>query len=187
MAGRGSSNGPSKIGTVVPNDHERLACARSGLDEGSWIVRFCEYFHAFASKLYITTRIIPASATTTIPGAIVVGTSRANPSVRSPLTTSAARALISTGLELGWFASEPRELEDAVDELRHAEAPRDDVVEIAARAWRQPFAKLFGECVTEAHDRSERRAQVVRDRVSERFELPIRGVQICRAFGHARF
>ena len=85
-----------------------------------------------------------------------------------------------------WDAyADPRQLEQAVDQATHPRAGIADARELFASRRIQRVAGLPFELRGEPVDRAQRRAQVVRHPVRERFQPAVRGLQFGGALAHA--
>ena len=80
-------------------------------------------------------------------------------------------------------AADPRERQQVVDQLAHAPRVDLDAIEMPLRGVIELVGVILFEDLHEAGDRAQRRAQIVRDRITERFELAIGGAQ----FGGPQF
>jgi hypothetical protein len=75
--------------------------------------------------------------------------------------------------------------QQSFDQPGHALAGVVNASQIMQRLFVELLAGGFLQDLTEAGQAAQRRAQVVRDRVSERLQLAIRCLQLSRAFGDA--
>ena len=79
-------------------------------------------------------------------------------------------------MELG--PRDPREREETVDELAHALRREPDSFEVLLALRGQRIGAVLQQREPEPVDAAERRAEVVRDRVAERFELEVRPLRL---------
>lgn len=75
-------------------------------------------------------------------------------------------------------ACEPREIEQSVDELAHPLRGGPDPPERVASGVVESIAVVFLDALTESVDGPQRRAQVVRNRIAERFQFVIGGLEL---------
>ena len=77
-----------------------------------------------------------------------------------------------------------RQLEQIVNQMRHTLAGRTHALQMLAPVVLQPIAIVFEQHLTEAVDAAQRRAQIMRHRVAECFELAVGSGQLGRALLH---
>ena len=82
-------------------------------------------------------------------------------------------------------ARHARQLQKVVDELGHALGGGADAPQVVLRGLVEDVAVVLGERQAEAVEGAQRRAQVVRDGVAERFQLPVGLRQLLGARGDA--
>ena len=82
-------------------------------------------------------------------------------------------------------ARQARELQHRVDQLAHPHRPRADPLEVVPALLAHLIPTLVAQQLAERVHRSQRRAEVVRDRIGERLQLPVRPLEIRGARGDA--
>ena len=75
--------------------------------------------------------------------------------------------------------------QDAVDQVAHPDRSHDDLVQVLAGIPLQRLPAVLQQGMAEPAEGAKRRAKIVRDRIRERLQLPVRRFQFRGSFHHA--